>query len=54
LRHSVATRLLRAGTPLKEIADILRHRNLDTSSIYAKLDVNRLSAVGLPWLGNIS
>jgi len=30
LRHSTASRLLAAGTPLKEIADILRHRSLDT------------------------
>src|SRR3954452_3495089 len=36
LRHSVASRLLRAGTPLKEIADVLRHRSLDTSAIYIK------------------
>jgi hypothetical protein len=29
---------LSAGTPLKEIADVLRHRSLDTSAIYAKVD----------------
>ena len=51
LRHSVASRLLSAGTPLKEIADVLRHRNLDTSAIYTKVDTNRLSAVALPWPG---
>jgi integrase len=51
LRHSMASRLLRAGTPLKEVADILRHRSLDTSAIYAKVDVNRLAAVTSPWPG---
>jgi len=51
LRHSVASRLLQEGAPLKEIADILRHRSLDTSAIYAKVDTNRLAAVALPWLG---
>ena len=51
LRHSVASRLLSAGTPLKEIADVLRHRSLDTSAIYTKVDTARLSAVALPWPG---
>jgi site-specific recombinase XerD len=49
LRHTTATRLLRAGVSLKEIADVLRHRSLDTSAIYAKVDVPALAAVALPW-----
>lgn len=52
LRHSVASRLLSAGTPLKEIADVLRHRSLDTSAIYTKVDTARLTAVALPWPGS--
>ena len=52
LRHSVASRLLSAGTPLKEIADVLRHRSLDTSAIYTKIDTTRLAAVALPWPGS--
>jgi integrase len=52
LRHSVASRLLSAGTPLKEIADVLRHRSLDTSAIYTKIDTPRLAAVALPWPGS--
>ena len=52
LRHSVASRLLNAGTPLKEIADVLRHRSLDTSAIYTKVDTARLPAVALPWPGS--
>jgi site-specific recombinase XerD len=52
LRHSVASRLLNAGTPLKEIADVLRHRSLDTTAIYTKVDTARLTAVALPWPGS--
>jgi integrase len=54
LRHSVASRLLRTGAPMKDIADVLRHRCLDTSAIYAKVDLNRLAAVALPWPGSAS
>jgi integrase/recombinase XerD len=49
LRRTVATRLLRAGASMKEIADFLRHRSLDTSAIYAKVDVASLAAVALTW-----
>ncbi|MGO8914817.1 MAG: site-specific integrase [Stellaceae bacterium] len=49
LRHSVASRLLRTGAPMKDIADVLRHRSLDTSAIYAKVDLTKLAAVALPW-----
>jgi site-specific recombinase XerD len=49
LRHTAATRLLRAGVSIKEIADLLRHRSLDTSAIYAKVDLPALAAVALPW-----
>jgi hypothetical protein len=49
LRHTAATRMLRAGVPLKEIADVLGHRSLDTSAIYAKVDLDALTAVALPW-----
>ena len=52
LRHSAASRLLAAGIPLKEIADILRHRNLDTTAIYTKVDMTRLTAVALSWPGS--
>ncbi|MGH2608194.1 MAG: tyrosine-type recombinase/integrase [Tepidiformaceae bacterium] len=49
LRHTVACRLARRGTSLKEIADLLGHRSLDTTTIYAKLNVPSLSEVALPW-----
>jgi site-specific recombinase XerD len=49
LRHTAASRLLRAGADLKRIADILGHRSIDTTATYAKVDVDRLAAVALPW-----
>jgi site-specific recombinase XerD len=51
LRHSAATRMLDGGATLKEIADVLRHRSLDTTSIYAKVDRTRLNAIAQPWPG---
>lgn len=49
LRHTLARRLLNTGGTLKEVADVLRHRELDTSLIYAKVDFVRLRAVAMPW-----
>ncbi|QFZ81887.1 tyrosine-type recombinase/integrase [Variovorax sp. NFACC27] len=52
LRHTLASRLLDTGGTLKEVADVLRHRHLDTTLIYAKVDMNRLGAVAMPWPGS--
>lgn len=52
LRHTLASRLLNTGGTLKEVADVLRHRELDTSLIYAKVDFGRLGAVAMPWPGS--
>jgi site-specific recombinase XerD len=49
LRHTLASRLLASGSTLKEVADLLRHRDLDTSLIYAKIDTVHLAQVALPW-----
>ncbi len=49
LRHTLASRMVRRGTSLKEVADILGHRSLDTTAIYAKLDLPTLREVALPW-----
>jgi integrase len=54
LRHTLACRLVENGSSLKEIADVLRHRSLSTTLIYAKLDTSKLSAVALPWPGSKS
>jgi site-specific recombinase XerD len=52
LRHTLACRLVESGSSLKEVADVLRHRSLNTTLIYAKLDTPQLSAVPLPWPGS--
>lgn len=52
LRHTMANRLLAGGSSLKEVADVLRHRSLNTTLIYAKLDSRNLAAVALPWPGS--
>ena len=49
LRHTAATRLHRRGARLKEVADLLGHRSLDTTAVYTKVDLPRLAAVALPW-----
>jgi integrase len=49
LRHAFAERLLRAGQPLKSIADLLGHRSLSAVSIYAKVDMPRLLEVAMEW-----
>ncbi len=49
LRHTMATRLVQTGASLKEVSDLLRHRDLDTTTIYAKVDMDALSTVALPW-----
>jgi len=54
LRHTLANRLLESGSSLKEVADVLRHRSLNTTLIYAKLDSKNLAAVALPWPGSLS
>lgn len=51
-RHSLAARILAGGGTLKEVADVLRHRHLDTAQIYAKVDLRRLDAVAMPWPGS--
>ncbi len=51
LRHSLATRLLRNGASLTEIGELLRHRDLNTTQIYAKVDHCALRALAPPWPG---
>jgi len=49
LRHTMAIRLVNAGVSLKQISDLMRHQDLDTTTIYAKADMNALSAVTSAW-----
>ncbi len=51
LRHSLATDMLRKGASLGEIGEVLRHQSSDTTAIYAKVDLNSLRALALPWPG---
>jgi site-specific recombinase XerD len=51
IRHSVASSLINAGASIKDIADLLGHRSIDTTAIYAKVDVRSLAAVAMPWPG---
>jgi integrase/recombinase XerD len=53
-RHSWAIRALAHDTPMKAIADVLGHRYLDTTYIYAKADLKTLRQVAMPWVGVIS
>jgi integrase/recombinase XerD len=54
LRHGAAREMLRAGSNLAEVGQVLRHRSLLTTSIYAKVDRNSLSAVAQPWPGGVA
>ncbi|WOD18026.1 tyrosine-type recombinase/integrase [Paraburkholderia kirstenboschensis] len=54
LRHTAASRMLGNGASLKDIADVLRHRSINTTMIYAKVDFRRLAAVVSPWPGSRS
>jgi integrase/recombinase XerD len=51
LRHTAATEMLRAGATLPEIGQVLRHRSLLTTAIYAKVDREALRALARPWPG---
>ncbi len=51
LRHTAATSMLVAGASLPEIAQVLRHRELATTAVYAKVDRKALRALALPWPG---
>lgn len=49
LRHTAATRMIRRGATLKEVADVLRHRSILTTAIYTKVDLPALARVAMPW-----
>lgn len=49
LRHSLATALLREGVTLPTIGTVLRHASIETTTIYAKVDVRLLRQVARPW-----
>jgi site-specific recombinase XerD len=51
LRHTVACEMLAAGVPLSEIGAVLRHRSLGSTAAYARVDLDALRSVALPWPG---
>ena len=51
LRHSLATRMVNAGVPIKSVADVLGHASIDTTAIYTKVDMTTLATVALPFPG---
>ncbi len=54
LRHTVASDLLRAGAGLPEIGQLLRHRSMASTAIYAKVDTVALRELARPWPGSQS
>jgi integrase/recombinase XerD len=50
-RHGLAVQMLKRGASLPEIGEVLRHVNVDTTTIYAKVDVAALRFIALPWPG---
>jgi integrase/recombinase XerD len=54
LRHTAATEMLRAGSSLAAIGQVLRHRDVATTAIYAKVDRSALRALARPWPGTVA
>ena len=52
-RHSLATNMLRRGASLAEIGQLLRHRGMNTTAIYAKVDLEALRILAQPWPGGV-
>lgn len=52
-RHSLATNMLRRGASLTEIGQVMRHRDPNTTRLYAKVDLGALRKVALPWPGRL-
>jgi site-specific recombinase XerD len=52
-RDSLATELFRSDTTLSEVGQLLRHESHDTTRIYAKVDIQRLRTLSLPWPGSM-
>jgi site-specific recombinase XerD len=54
LRHTAASLMLRKGVSLQTIGGLLRHQSLDTTVLYAKVDVEMLSEIAQPWPGEVT
>jgi len=51
LRHTLATGMVNSGATFKAVSDMLGHKSITTTLIYAKLDLKALAQVALPWPG---
>lgn len=51
LRHTLACEMVAAGVPLPEISQVLRHRSVSSTSVYARVDLSALRALAQPWPG---
>jgi len=51
LRHTVAGEMVSVGVPLTQIAQVLRHHSLQSTAIYARVDVDQLRRLAAPWPG---
>jgi site-specific recombinase XerD len=51
LRHTAATAMVNGGASFKDVADVLGHKSITTTLVYAKLDLKFLMQVALPWPG---
>jgi integrase/recombinase XerD len=49
LRHTAACEMVAAQVPLPQIAQVLRHQSLQSTAIYARVDVDRLRCLAQPW-----
>ena len=54
LRHSLATRMLSEGVTLFQIGQVLRHTSIQTTEIYAKVNLTTLRKLAQPWPGGVS
>lgn len=54
LRHTLACQMVGAGVPLTQIGQVLRHKSLQSTAIYARVDLERLRELGSPWPGAVS
>lgn len=52
-RHGLATEMLRGGASLGEIGEVLGHRHVETTAIYAKVDLNALRTLAVAWPGDV-
>lgn len=53
LRHALASQLLREGASLIDIGQVLRHTHLESTAIYAKVDLARLRQAAGSWPGAV-